>query len=299
MSTNSTIGYIKNGKVKEIRCHSDGYFSWNGVMFLAMVENSPLLLKKIVDTIDLSNDYLGSFGFHISNYQGYGESGNQIEDLCKLDYEVSHSKPENYLKIIKDFPFGFKTSHHYVDKKQISFLGSFNINSHRERNEYNPSGKLFNDIEKYEYSYYYNFDTNEVYMYLYSDETTNNNGELIIPMDNFDFNELSWKLDPESSDLKTAFENYNDFKLIYDNLDYKELFKNFNKLVFNSIIILNESQDYNKIEEEYKELLKKIDNIETFEKLKQIEEVLKNKRIGIKKKKTIEVEIEKLIKLIS
>jgi len=299
MSTNSTIGYIKNGVVKEIHCHSDGYFSWNGVMFLAMVENSPLLLKKIVDTLDLSNDYLGSFGFHISNYQGYGESCDQIEDLCNLNYKVSHSNPENYLKIIKDFPFGFKNTNHYIDKKQISFLGSFNINSNRERNEYNPSGKLFTDIEKYEYSYYYNFDTNEVYMYLYSDETTNGTGELIIPMENFDFNELSWKLDPENSDLKTAFENYNDFKLIYDNLDYKELFKNFNKLVFNSIIILNESEDYKKIEEEYKELLTKIDNIETFEKIKQIEEVLKNKRIGIKKKKTIEEEIEKLIKLIS
>lgn len=54
MSTRSAIGYLENGSITAIYCHSDGYPEWNGEILLQHY-NFPEKIKQLVALGDISS----------------------------------------------------------------------------------------------------------------------------------------------------------------------------------------------------------------------------------------------------
>lgn len=80
MSTNSRIGYLENGQVKNIYCHWDGYTSHNGAILLDHYDT----LDKVKALVDRSNvSSLGSKPLNTRFYDGAQESPT-LEDIASF-----------------------------------------------------------------------------------------------------------------------------------------------------------------------------------------------------------------------
>lgn len=131
MSTNSVIGYIdENGKSNLAYCHWDGYFSHNGINFLAMLKyelnfgelmGSIPTFRSFIDVVVNNGDYIGSFG----HYQKIGDYklGNVLDESYLGMIHVNTSRGDT---LVNDYDeYGYFYVADYKNKKAI--LNEFEI----------------------------------------------------------------------------------------------------------------------------------------------------------------------------
>lgn len=84
MSTHSRIGYLQDGRVTSIYCHSDGYISFNGVLLQEHYKD----IDKIKELVASGN--ASHLGTKVSNTSFYKDEDEKAE-VESLDEYVSHA----------------------------------------------------------------------------------------------------------------------------------------------------------------------------------------------------------------
>lgn len=102
MSTQSRIGYLENGVVKSISCHSDGYISFNGVLLQEHYKD----INKIKELVASGN--AAHLGTKVSNTSFYKDEDEKAiteplnEYIHCASYHYLYDVNENQWKVYND-----------------------------------------------------------------------------------------------------------------------------------------------------------------------------------------------------
>lgn len=232
MGTQSAIGYRKNGQDKITVCFSDGYPQHNGIMFLAMLRYSPELFQRVIDAPLDKGDYLGNFGLSTSFYRRH------IETVQKHFPDGLRYKRQNPNKRIQE--------------KKFSLIGEINVDFNKER----PQNVAMSfDYARTEYGFCYFADIdNKQALFLTSKKWTMLSFNQIKKFTDAELEkllinsiDLSFYLKESSVEIiPNAISLYNEYyrALEKSNLNTEQ---GFEKMLKNSICILNDSHIHNDV----------------------------------------------------